>query len=174
MRYISLPCGLSAMVDNEDYERLKDYKYSIRGTNYHLYAFRNEKKNGRQKQTLLHYDVMQISAPIPGMCVDHIDNNTLNCRRSNLRLVTYAQNNQRRRPYKGGTSKYKGICYVKHKSHRRNPWRARLQVPGKLLTRYFADEFSAVKWYNVIAYRHLGKFCYLNHWDGPTKKEKEE
>jgi len=174
MKFIPLPWGLSAMVDNGDYERLKDYKYAIQGDAYRMYAYRWVKINGRTKRILLHYDVMRMSKRLPGMCIDHIDNNTLNCRHSNLRLVTYAQNSQRRRPPRGCSSKYKGICYAKHKTHRRSPWRARIQVKGKVINRYFEDEFSAVKWYNVTAYRHLGKFCYLNNWDGPTRKENDE
>lgn len=142
MNFIPLPWGLSAMVDEEDYERLKDYKYSLHGNNYHLYAYRWIQVNNRRKQILLHYNVLQLTERVPGMCVDHIDNNTLNCRRNNLRLVTIAQNNQRRRPRRGCSSKYKGISYHKGKSHRRRPWQARIQVKGKDVCRFFADEFS--------------------------------
>jgi hypothetical protein len=174
MPYIPLPCGLSALVDDEDYQRLKDHKYFIQGDNRHLYACRRTIINGRRKQIYLHYDVLQISRRIPGMCIDHIDNNTLNCRRSNLRLITICQNAQRRRPPRGCSSKYKGISYRRERSHRRRPWRACIKVNGKQISRSFADEFSAVKWYNVMAYRLCGKFCYLNNWNGPTEREKDK
>jgi hypothetical protein len=36
-------------------------------------------------------------SPADGMMVDHIDRNTLNCRRSNMRTVTVTKNNHNRR-----------------------------------------------------------------------------
>lgn len=60
-----------------------------------------------------------------GMEVDHIDRDTLNYRRSNLRCVTHSVNvhNQRIRP--NNTTGYKGVTYEKGK------YRGRIQILGK-------------------------------------------
>lgn len=63
----------------------------------------------------------------PGLEVDHIDRNTLNNRRTNLRVVTHSVNvhNQRIRP--NNTSGYKGVSWVPHCKK----YRARIQFNGK-------------------------------------------
>lgn len=55
---------------------------------------------------------------------DHVDNNPLNDRRSNLRLATHQQNMRNRRLNINNTSGYKGV------SLRDSKWRARIQVDG--------------------------------------------
>jgi hypothetical protein len=65
--------------------------------------------------------------PGKGLEVDHIDRDTLNNRRCNLRVVTHSVNvhNQRLRP--DNTSGYKGVSWVPHC----RKYRARIQLDGK-------------------------------------------
>ena len=59
-----------------------------------------------------------------GEHVDHIDGNTLNNCRENLRVVTHAQNMQNRLPHRGSTSKYRGV----HWDSRKSRWKVEMCV----------------------------------------------
>ena len=174
MKLIDLEMGFTAIVDDSDYERLKGYRYHLRGYCGKFYAFRKYRENGKDTNMSLHNDVLELPK-LPGkLCIDHINGNSLDCRKSNLRVVTRSQNNQSCGPRRISSSKYKGVCYQSSEVHRRRPWRARITVDGEAISRYFEDEYSAVRCYNMMAVRHFGKFAYLNEWDGPTRKEDDE
>ena len=106
----------------------------------------------------MHREIMH--AP-KGMVVDHIDGNSLNNRRSNLRLCTVSQNHQnRRRTY--GSSKYKGAWWDK----RRNKWVAAITFKGKYIyLGFFDNEIDAGKAYDRKAAELFGEFAYLNFPD---------
>ena len=92
--------------------------------------------------------------------VDHINGNTLDNRKSNLRVVTQSKNMAHRlRPKRKGSSKYWGVYYVK--KHKR--WRASIKVNRK--TRYlghFKQEKDAARAYNEAALFHFGECATLN------------
>ena len=94
-----------------------------------------------------------------GMLVDHIDGNGLNNRRSNLRLCTNKENARNARPSKGGSSRYKGVCW--HKAKKK--YDARIEVDGKrYCLGYFADEIEAAVTYDIKAMQLFGDFAYFN------------
>jgi hypothetical protein len=107
--------------------------------------------------------------------VDHINNNTLDNRRSNLRVATRAQNNQNRRGFRGSVSKFKGV------SKSGNRWRAQICKDGKNhLLGIFQTEEEAARNYDFYACRYHNEFAKLNfpeeeqsYYDGsfvPKKK----
>lgn len=66
----------------------------------------------------------------PGICVDHINGDPLDNRRSNLRFVTNRQNSHNRVEHRGEkrkSSKYIGVSFDKS----RGLWEAYIQVSGK-------------------------------------------
>lgn len=75
------------------------------------YAARRVNRNGRSQIVLLHRELLGLYRGDRRQG-DHIDGKRLDCRRSNLRIVTSAQNGQNRRPV-GGSSKYRGVCFSK-------------------------------------------------------------
>jgi hypothetical protein len=95
---IILTRGKVAIVDDEDFKYLNQYKwYASKIPKYDLwYANRTTslKKEGFRKDIGMHRVIMN---PPPKMFVDHIDHNGLNNQRSNLRIVTQRQNNQNMR-----------------------------------------------------------------------------
>lgn len=99
---IPLGHGQFAIVDDEDYDKVCRHKWHVMvnkdGT--HSYA-----------ATKLKMHRMIIDAP-PGYLVDHINGDTLDNRKSNLRLCTNSQN-QQNTPSRGGSSKYKGVSFNK-------------------------------------------------------------
>ena len=108
-----------------------------------------------------------------GRLIDHVDGNTLDCRKGNLRICTYSQNGANRKGLqKQQTSKYKGVMYIKARGYYKAGWAAVIRCNGeKHYLGFFRDEYVAVKAYNVAAYRCFGGFAYLNRWDGPTSNK---
>jgi hypothetical protein len=62
-----------------------------------------------------------------GMLTDHIDNNALNNRKSNLRSVTVSQNNMNSKLKKENTSGYRGVTYRKDTGK----WMAQINKGGR-------------------------------------------
>lgn len=87
-------------------------------------------ENDRPIRFRLHRVVMErmTGAPIPdGMLVDHINHNTLDNRRSNLRLCTKAENNRNAKRRSDNSLGLKGVSFEQSK----NKFRARIKVNGK-------------------------------------------
>ena len=97
MKEIKLTQGKVALVDDDDYEYLNQFKwYAHRQRTGNYYAGRSMNRKMRSQRTLhMHRFIMD---PPDNLTVDHIDGNGLNCQRSNMRLCTHAQNVLNRKP----------------------------------------------------------------------------
>lgn len=94
-----------------------------------------------------------------GLQVDHIDGDTLNNRRSNLRACTARQNQRNRKPWSRGTSKFKGVSW----STSGRKWRAGIKVGTKSRSLgRFTNELEAARAYDRAASEHFGEFAWLN------------
>lgn len=91
--------------------------------------------------------------------VDHIDRNPLNNRRSNLRVVTPAENNQNRGGWRNSSSKYKGVSWDKY----HNSWKAAIGVGGiqRNLGRYKVEE-DAARAYNKAVLKFCDEHAFIN------------
>lgn len=102
-------------------------------------------RHGQKKQSIfLHRFIMDAPA---GMDVDHINHDPLDNRRSNLRVVTRAQNLQNLvRGRKGSTSRYVGVDFQAEYAGGSRPWRARVMVSGReIFLGQFATEEEAAE-----------------------------
>src|ERR1035441_7632696 len=88
---VGLNKGYTAIVDDEDYERVSAIRWFVNKTGYADHAYR---KDGRIQRLLMHRLVLD--AP-DGMQVDHIDGGRLDNRKCNLRFCTTAQNSINRK-----------------------------------------------------------------------------
>jgi hypothetical protein len=71
------------------------------------------------RHRLIGYTYLGLDIENPKQCIDHIDGNTLNNSKKNLRIVTHQQNNFNRVRAKG---------YTKHS---KNSWKAKITLNSK-------------------------------------------
>ena len=148
MQKIPLTKGKEALVDDQDYDYLMQWKW---------HAAKGVKYAGRNRSIYMH----QVIAERMGFetIADHIDGNGLDNRRENLRPATNQLNQANRGPQVNNTSGFKGVYYDKA----RDKWRAQIMVHQKQhnLGR-FDDKVEAARVYNKAAKKHFGEFAWLN------------
>lgn len=158
MKEIPLTKGYKALVDDEDYEHLSKYKWtvSVNKTKTKAYAYRNPRINKKQTSQLMHRVIAKAEI---GIDIDHVDGNGLNNQKVNLRTCTESQNLQNREKHKKLSSIYKGVHFEKDRSK----FRARIKVCGKSITLgRFDKEEDAAKKYNEAAQKYFLDFAKLN------------
>lgn len=123
MKRIPLTQGKFALVDDEDFEYLNQWKWHTqRGENGNYYAAR---KGGDRVHKRIHTEIFKVS---PGNLVDHIDGNGFNNQKENLREATRSQNAHNSKRPITNTSGFKGVYLSANKA---NPWRATIKFQGK-------------------------------------------
>ena len=154
MKEIKLSQGQVALVDDEYYEFLNQWKwYAYKGINDVFYVARSIKR----VQIKMHREILGLT--LFEERGDHIDHNGLNNQRGNLRKCTHQQNCKNRSSAKGSSSKYLGVHWKKQI----NKWNARVVVCNKLKhLGYFTNEADAAKAYNDAAIKYHGEFANLN------------
>jgi len=97
--FFKISAGNTVEVDVEDVAVLSQWKWTSRVSSKQrtkkrpsIYAYRQQVINGKPKMIYMHRFI--IDAP-DGTHVDHIDGNTLNNRKSNLRLCTRSENSRK-------------------------------------------------------------------------------
>lgn len=145
----------TVLVDEDDFAYLN------------LFIWKIQLKNGEYKDVCsTHYGkIVRVSRIVmnvdnPDIFVDHINGNTLDNRKSNLRLATAKQNSRNIGKRKGKfTSKYKGVNYNK----KAKKYSARINTDnGRLFLGYFETEQEAAEIYNKAALEHHKQFARLN------------
>lgn len=156
-REMSLSRGLVALVDAADYEWLSQWKWSAVRCSGRFYACRVKTVSGKQTMLLMHR--VLLDAP-KGLVVDHINGDTVDNRRGNIRLCTQKDNAQNVRRHKDKVSKGpKGV----ELRPGRNRWVAthRGVYIGSFLT-----EQDASAAYDAAALAYSPEFCRPNNLGG--------
>lgn len=97
----------SILIDREDYEKLKEYHWKI----HKNYAIAQYYKNGKPHILSMHHLI--IGKPEKGYDVDHINRNSLDNRKNNLRTVKHYQNKQNVKLNINNSTGYRNISYIK-------------------------------------------------------------
>jgi hypothetical protein len=146
-------------VDEIDYEYLETYTWR-----YHSgYVEKSNYKITKLfTKTLMHRMIMEnvLDRKLNRYeFVDHINHDTLDNRRENLRIANIKTNGQNRLIGYNNTSGYKGVHFVK----RLNKWQSRIQVNNRRIhLGYFETPEMAAKAYDKAAIEHHGEFANLN------------
>lgn len=159
MRKIALTGDMEALVDDDMYDHLMQWKWRSKSHRRTFYALSRHKVNGVRKIITMHSIVLP---PTEGRFPDHINGNGLDNRRENLRLATQvqnAQNAQKRRDAVG--SKYKGVG-LKHPGFPR-PWSAEIKSnKNRYILGSYETEIEAAIAYDIAARLYHGEFARLN------------
>lgn len=159
MREIQLTQNQVALVDDDMYEELNQFKWFANKMGNTFYAKRMSPTiNGKRHVIHMHHEIL--GKPPKGLMTDHRDGEGLNNQRKNLRHVTRRQNGQNRKHQKT-SSQYPGVNWIK----RDKKWMAKIIIDGK--TKYLAqltDERKAFEAYrqavNAIGEEVLEDFRY--------------
>jgi hypothetical protein len=161
MREIPLTRGMAVLVDDADYEEFSKYSWNAHRSRGNFYASRGlnvGRVNGKKRIITfkMHREIMSAQ---PGQIIDHINRNTLDNRKSNLRVVTIRENKINENMRSDNTSGYRGVSF----DRQHGKWRSRLKSHGQ---RYSGGLFltaeEAARSYDELAVEHHGEFAVLN------------
>ena len=155
MKSIKLTQNKITWVDDRDYDKLSKYKWCAKESGgKKFYAIRRKSIVG--SHIYMHKEIMNFPERYE---VDHINGNTLDNRRSNLRVCSHKQNIRNQKLSAASSSGYKGVSQVKSTKR----WMAYIKVNQKrIYLGTFEDKINAAIAYNEAAKKHFGEFARLN------------
>lgn len=156
MKTIPLTRGLFTTVDDSDYAELSRHKWCANKMGGRMYAVRGaySKETKKTHIVLMHREML--NAP-KGTHVDHINFDTLDNRRENLRVCSVAENIRHRSgPNKNNKTGVRGVCYLT----KLNKYMAQIAPNGKMIfLGHFNTVAEASRAYNSAAERYFGEFA---------------
>lgn len=163
--------GGVAIVDRLDYPLVEPFTWSVticrrKGENRYSYAITYVyQPPGAKKQTQIRMHRLIMGMPQDSL-VDHRNGNTLDNRRSNLRLCTTAENCQNQFARQGGTSRFKGVSFCRQTGR----WKARLRKQNvEIWIGRFDSELEAAEAYDESALYHFEQFANPNFGERAEK-----
>jgi len=155
VKQIPLTRGFVALVDDEDFAELSQFKW-----HYHRgYAERATSAAGGKERRIeqMHRRIMGLPYGDPRQ-IDHVDHDGLDNRHCNLRRCSHVENDRYRVKVRG-SSRYKGVIW--QESHRK--WRTRITYLRRVIhLGYFASEYDAACAYDAAAEWLFGDFALAN------------
>lgn len=139
-------------VDSEDYEQ-----YFVAGRAWHVCVPKNKpyliwSTTRLSKKVTVKFHRLVMNAQ-PGQQVDHINGDSLDNRKLNLRLVTSLENNRNMKPRLGFSSRFKGVGWHK------GGWRVRIRVNYQHISvGFFKDEVEAAAAYDLASLKYHGEY----------------
>ena len=152
MKQIQLSQNKVALIDDEDFEWLNQWKWTANKMRNKWYATRRTES---REYIYMHRLILGITDPnIRG---DHKDGDGLNNRRYNLRISTPAQNASNRGKNVNNKTGYKGVRYQADGYYI-------AEINKKYLGCFHSPE-DAARAYDKAAKQYHGEFAYLNFPD---------
>lgn len=163
MDWVSIPLtnksGFCAIVDKDDFDKINQYNWMLGGGGGKLrpnkgyyYAMRHEYLGPGKIQNIYMHRVI-LGLMDNAIFTDHINNNSLDNRKANLRTCTNGQNQSKLPPRVG---RYKGV----YQNKRSGKFTVKV---GKIYGGCFTSEEEAARKYDEMAIKYFTKeFAYLN------------
>jgi hypothetical protein len=141
------------LVDEDDYKTLKQYRWQLWKMNGGLYAKAITRRDGKQRIITMHREILGLERG-DGLYGDHINGDTLDNRKANLRAVDNATNvasRRKKRTCEGFVGIYRS--YGKYYAITRSTGASR---------RAFDTAEQAAREYDRIYYEAYGPHCHFN------------
>lgn len=156
-----------SLIDLEDFEKVNSYTGSFcatwaENTNgfYAIMTIYYGKINGKYKNNTIRLHRIVMNCTDSKSFIDHINHNTLDNRKANLRLTSNNKNSKNRKGKNtNNKSGYRNVTWLKNE----NKWMVQLQINGKntrLAT--FDDVDEAGKFAEDARKKYYGEFAGLN------------
>ena len=167
-RAVAVPLGrgLFAIVDEDDRDLVAGQRWYASRLGRRTYAYRRIGTGASAPHEFMHRYLFGLAKDDP-RCLDHVNGNGLDNRRSNLRFATKAENGRNRGPNRNNTSGYKRVCW--HKGARK--WLASIQVDRlQISLGLYDDPIEAALAYDLAAIEHHGEFARPNFLRCPERR----
>lgn len=138
--------------DLEDYDKVKDVCWYLTKLKYIGGHFQG-------KPVLLHSFILGKNSK---MVIDHINHNTADNRKKNLRICSHCQNRMNHKIYKNNTTGYSGVRFCKAS----NKWTAQISVNYKTINLgTFGSKKEAIDVRKKAEKKYFGKFAYKEDFE---------
>lgn len=152
--YLGLTKGMETKFDLSDLPLIEGYYWHVHGREKYWYA-RSNSRHTSTSDIRMHRLIMKAN---DGEMVDHIDGDTLNNCKNNLRICSRAENARNRSVQKNNKTGYRGVCHSKGGRYKAVIWEdGKSKHIGT-----FGDKIDAAKAYNKKAEELFGEFSRLN------------
>lgn len=158
MKRIPLTQGQFAIVDDEDFDWLMQWKWHALWGNctQQFMAARSYWIEDKSYKSLMHREILGAAK---GQCVDHWNRNELDNRRRNLRICSHSQNCCNIKQRSDNTSGFRGVHWYRNRSL----WCAIINVNRKgHCLGYFSSKLDAAIAYDRAALKLHGEFARTN------------
>lgn len=144
-----------ALIDLEDIDKVKNFKWCINPQGYAICS----KGIDNKKYIRLHHYIFT-NPNEDNLFIDHINRNRLDNRKSNLRIVSKADNNKNLSLRTDNNTNIIGVCY----DNERNKWISQLKLDGKrILFKRYNNIDDAIIARLKAELKYLGEFAPQKH-----------
>lgn len=154
MKRVPLTKGMTALVDDEDYDRVMEHSWCASKTEKTWYA----QATINSRHVSMHRFIL---SAIRGQYVDHVNHDGLDNRRSNIRVCCQSRNAGNAVLHCKNKTGLKGVFF--HPERKKNKWTARIcqQYKQKALGAFDTPE-AAARAYDSAALERFGEFALTN------------
>jgi hypothetical protein len=158
MKLIKLTKGKFAIVDDDDFEYLIQFKWQCHNRSNTCYAARSVTVGVKKRITQKMHQLILGENDLKNG-IDHRNGDGLDNRKLNLRFCNQSENNMNKKPRVGCTSKYKGV-YLKRSL---NKFVSTIKINGRAKhLGFFDNDFDAAIAYDNAAKELFGEFAKIN------------
>ena len=152
---VPLQNGMIAIIDDEDYERVNQYRWAAR-TDENNSVLKIYNSSEIRTTISLNRFILNLENE---QKVIHKDGDELNFTKTNLIVVDQAIVSRKRRGNKNSSSKYKGVSL----HSQTGKWKAQINANGSVKhLGLFESESKAALTYNEAAIKYFGEYAYQN------------